>query len=65
MTSLKPDVLREAFALIGIDDIIDTTTSHLFAAGLSVRVDIKLEEMSTREIQLRMGIIQSSQPRQN
>ncbi|MBB6346798.1 hypothetical protein FHU36_003307 [Nonomuraea muscovyensis] len=55
MTSLKPDVLREAFALIGIDDIIDTTTSHLFAAGLSVRVDIKLEEIVNKRNSIAHG----------
>ena len=45
MTSLKPDVLRESFALIGIEDIIDSATSHLQSSGLSVRVDMKLEEI--------------------
>ncbi|MFF5518879.1 MAE_28990/MAE_18760 family HEPN-like nuclease [Streptomyces coeruleorubidus] len=45
MTSLKPDVLRESFSLIGIDDIIADATSNLQTAGLSVRVDIKLEEI--------------------
>ncbi|MEU7578539.1 MAE_28990/MAE_18760 family HEPN-like nuclease [Streptomyces sp. NPDC041068] len=45
MTSLKPDVLRDSFALIGIDDIVDDATSHLQSAGLSVRVGIKLAEI--------------------
>lgn len=45
MTSLKPDVLRESFSLIGIEDIIADSASRLQAAGLSVRVDVKLEEI--------------------
>ncbi|MEU0275353.1 MAE_28990/MAE_18760 family HEPN-like nuclease [Streptomyces sp. NPDC006307] len=45
MTSLKPEVLQESFALIGIDDIVGQATSHLHKSGMSVRVDIKLEEI--------------------
>ncbi|MEU9797096.1 MAE_28990/MAE_18760 family HEPN-like nuclease [Streptomyces sparsogenes] len=45
MTSLKPDVIRESFSLIGVDDIITQATSHLGSAGMSVRVDAKLEEI--------------------
>ncbi|MFG2182690.1 MAE_28990/MAE_18760 family HEPN-like nuclease [Streptomyces abikoensis] len=45
MTSLRPDVLRDAFSLIGINDIVADATSCLQEAGLSVRVDIKLEEI--------------------
>ncbi|MFJ7136985.1 MAE_28990/MAE_18760 family HEPN-like nuclease [Streptomyces fungicidicus] len=45
MTSLKPDVLRDSFALIGINNIIDEATTHLQSSGISIRVDIKLEEI--------------------
>lgn len=45
MTSLRPEVLRESFALIGISDIVDASSVILQASGVSVRVDMKLEEI--------------------
>ncbi|MFE5973956.1 MAE_28990/MAE_18760 family HEPN-like nuclease [Streptomyces sp. NPDC056460] len=45
MTSLKPDVLRESFSLIGVEDVIAQATLSLSGAGMSVRVDAKLEEI--------------------
>ncbi|WP_156051926.1 MAE_28990/MAE_18760 family HEPN-like nuclease [Allokutzneria albata] len=45
MTSLKPEVLRESFALIGIDDIIVSASSYLQSSNRGIRVDIKLEEI--------------------
>ena len=45
MTSLRPEVLRESFGLIGISDIIDASSGLLQAAGMSVRVEVKLEEI--------------------
>ncbi|MFB8242855.1 MAE_28990/MAE_18760 family HEPN-like nuclease [Kitasatospora purpeofusca] len=45
MTSLRPNVLREAFSLIGISDIINEATEALRVNGFSIRVDVKLEEI--------------------
>ena len=55
MTSLKPDVLRESFSLIGVEDIIAEATLSLSGAGLSVRVDTKLEEIVNKRNSIAHG----------
>ncbi|MFE2479817.1 MAE_28990/MAE_18760 family HEPN-like nuclease [Streptomyces sp. NPDC059389] len=55
MTSLKPAVLRDSFALIGVEDIIDQATSFLNDAGMSVRVDVKLEEIVNKRNSIAHG----------